>query len=279
MLSEAKEIVCLEHESRDPPVFGLVGQRGGGKTLLLHAVTDQIFNKTENPEDPGQAHRIVVYNDRQQQLLSWCKPQSSEGWRRELQSLNHYPTPLPTSFVFPHDYDLGSIDVDYGASNIIKEEEGVSFRITLPYKGIIDNYKYFFEGRKNWDLGGSERYFKQLRGYLRECTTLPQIKEILNKYLGGTEGQNERPASKGLKGTISKIYAVMEDLFETQLLDVNTPYPSKWKVFFKGKEFTAKWYKKNIIWIWLFILAYKFQDEWFTHVSNVDRTDFFKGLF
>ena len=28
----------------------------------------------------------------------------------------------------------------------------------------------------------------------------------------------------------------MEDLFETQLLDVNTPYPSKWKVFFKGKE-------------------------------------------
>ena len=49
--------------------------------------------------------------------------------------------------------------------------------------------------------------------------------------------------------------------------------------FFKGKDFAAKWYKKNIIWIWIFILAYKFQDEWFTHVSNLDRTEFFKGLF
>ncbi|MBU1203205.1 hypothetical protein KKH39_04165 [Patescibacteria group bacterium] len=48
---------------------------------------------------------------------------------------------------------------------------------------------------------------------------------------------------------------------------------------FKGREKTAQWYKKNIVWIWLFILAYKFQDEWFTHVANVDRTEFFKNLF
>ena len=49
--------------------------------------------------------------------------------------------------------------------------------------------------------------------------------------------------------------------------------------FFKGKEFAAKWYKRNIVWIWLCILAYKFQDEWFTHVTNVDRTEFFKNIF
>ena len=48
---------------------------------------------------------------------------------------------------------------------------------------------------------------------------------------------------------------------------------------FKGKEKTALWYRANWWWIWLIVLTYKFQDEWFTHVANVDRTEFFKGLF
>jgi len=37
-------------------------------------------------------------------------------------------------------------------------------------------------------------------------------------------------------------------------------------------------YRARWVWIWLGILFYKFQDEWFTHVANVDRTDFFRRL-
>ncbi len=47
---------------------------------------------------------------------------------------------------------------------------------------------------------------------------------------------------------------------------------------FRGQEQVQAIYRRRLVWIWLGILAYKFQDEWFTHVANVDRTDFLKSL-
>jgi hypothetical protein len=47
---------------------------------------------------------------------------------------------------------------------------------------------------------------------------------------------------------------------------------------FRGWERAQAVYRARLIWIWLGILAYKFQDEWFTHVANVDRTEFLRGL-
>jgi hypothetical protein len=48
---------------------------------------------------------------------------------------------------------------------------------------------------------------------------------------------------------------------------------------FRGGDRAQAIYRAKRVVIWLCILAYKFQDEWFTHVANVDRTEFLKGLF
>jgi len=32
-------------------------------------------------------------------------------------------------------------------------------------------------------------------------------------------------------------------------------------------------YRRRVVPIWAFILAYKLQDEWFTHIADVDRSD------
>lgn len=37
-------------------------------------------------------------------------------------------------------------------------------------------------------------------------------------------------------------------------------------------------YRRRRLLIWILILVYKFQDEFFTHVANVDRTEFFARL-
>jgi hypothetical protein len=37
-------------------------------------------------------------------------------------------------------------------------------------------------------------------------------------------------------------------------------------------------YDRRRVVIWLFILVYKFQDEWITHVANVDRSHFVRSL-
>lgn len=48
---------------------------------------------------------------------------------------------------------------------------------------------------------------------------------------------------------------------------------------FRGRDRVQAIYRARFRWIWLGILLYKFQDEWFTHVANVDRTEFVKALF
>ena len=47
---------------------------------------------------------------------------------------------------------------------------------------------------------------------------------------------------------------------------------------FRGWDRVQAIYRARLVWIWLGILIYKFQDEWFTHVANIDRSDFFRSL-
>lgn len=47
---------------------------------------------------------------------------------------------------------------------------------------------------------------------------------------------------------------------------------------FRGWERAQAIYRARLAWIWLGILVYKFQDEWFTHVANVDRTDWLRSV-
>jgi hypothetical protein len=49
-------------------------------------------------------------------------------------------------------------------------------------------------------------------------------------------------------------------------------------VRFRGKERAYDIYRRYIWPIWIFILVYKMQDEYFTHVGNVDRSDFIRNL-
>lgn len=48
---------------------------------------------------------------------------------------------------------------------------------------------------------------------------------------------------------------------------------------FRGWERAYGIYRRHIRLIWLGILVYKFQDEWITHIANVDRSSLFRSLF
>ena len=49
-------------------------------------------------------------------------------------------------------------------------------------------------------------------------------------------------------------------------------------LFFKRAEAPA-FYQRHVIAIWVIVFLYKMQDEWVTHVGNVDRTELIRGLF
>lgn len=44
-------------------------------------------------------------------------------------------------------------------------------------------------------------------------------------------------------------------------------------------ERVAEIYTRYRIGIWVFVVLYKMQDEWITHVGNIDRTELITGLF
>ncbi len=44
-------------------------------------------------------------------------------------------------------------------------------------------------------------------------------------------------------------------------------------------ERVAEIYTRHRVGIWVFVVLYKLQDEWVTHVGNVDRTDLITNLF
>ena len=48
---------------------------------------------------------------------------------------------------------------------------------------------------------------------------------------------------------------------------------------FKGVDRSFEIYHRHRVVIWAFILIYKFQDEYVTHVANVDRSETIKSLF
>lgn len=47
---------------------------------------------------------------------------------------------------------------------------------------------------------------------------------------------------------------------------------------FKGWDRVHAIYRHHALPIWVFILLYKLQDEWITHVANIDRSGLFRGL-
>lgn len=48
--------------------------------------------------------------------------------------------------------------------------------------------------------------------------------------------------------------------------------------FFLGARAPA-FYRRHVVAIWVAVFLYKMQDEWITHVGNVDRTELIRGLF
>ncbi len=45
------------------------------------------------------------------------------------------------------------------------------------------------------------------------------------------------------------------------------------------KDRVGEIYTAHRIAIWIFVVVYKLQDEWVTHVGNIDRTDLITSLF
>jgi hypothetical protein len=219
MISSRGEIVCLE-EAKDEPVIGIVGVRGSGKTVLAHSILDHAWWKKPNL-------RLTILNDSLVQTMPWTMPCSivensnipqSNIFTKGIAKIGEHPLPMPCVFLHPN--------TDTLKETVLPREE-ISFKTTIPFEHLIQNYDYFLRGKKEWDLGKSAPYFRNIKEDLVKCKTLEEIEEVLNVAV------EEEKLNKQSK---DKIFSVLIDIFNQRILDVNTDIPANWKVQKKGDE-------------------------------------------
>lgn len=220
MISAQGEVVCLEN-SRDEPVICIAGARGAGKTMLAHSIIDHAYWKKPN-------FRMAILNDSLYQTMQWtlpCDREENDGGKplstifaKGIQRIGEHPLPLPLVFLHPNTDTL---------KETVLPNEKVSFNTSIPFEHVIQNYSYFFSGKKEWQLGKSAPYFRNIKDDLLGCKNLDEIEEVLNVAV------EEDKLNKQSK---DKIFSVLIDIFNQKILDINTKIPAYWKTSIRNNE-------------------------------------------
>ena len=207
LISEEGYLVCLPFE-REEPTVGVQGMKGMGKTLFLHALADRAFWKFRK--------KVAILNDRNNECYTWCMPWDKTGeqyikskFLEILKQIGEDTLPLPCVYLYPNTHDL----------RYLNYEDRVGFRISLAFQEVIKNYRYFFTGNEEFQMGASLKYFKNLMPQIMECKS---EQEVLDKI--------EMDMPEGFEKVGVKINNILQELFDQKILDVSTNINSKWKM-------------------------------------------------
>jgi len=198
--TEYNSLICLPVERNEPDI-GLVGQRGSGKSFMGHAITDHAFWKG--------GKKLVIMNDYQRECGTWCMPWDKKSqFHSMLHTIGEQSLPLPCVYLHPTTDTKKQIITNHGESG---------YKISFPYKELIKNFYQFSYGKKEWDLGRSDKYFAELKQSLLACSTTESVLNII---------KNGIPDDKVM--VRSKLTAIFKDIFDKQIPDIATQQPSSW---------------------------------------------------
>ncbi|MEA2037496.1 MAG: hypothetical protein U9O94_08355 [Nanoarchaeota archaeon] len=221
MFSLSGDLICIDgskKSGRDPPVIGIVGNRGGGKTLILHTISDNIYLR-------GLGNQIHI-NDRMNTYDTWCLEQNFDPFIFMNNKINQFPARLPTVYLTPHTSTIGKP---------VMARAGVGFYCYIPFSSFINNYHYWIEGLPNWKLGkGSAPRFKKIVQSM-DARTIKTKEQFLKLFYDNLDPKSDAMV---LEHIISKI----DDIFNQQFLDISNlsdPYWCMYRVAAKKKRFVA----------------------------------------
>lgn len=211
MITESGELVCIDAKAKDPFTLGCIGKKRRGKTMLLHNVSDNIHLK-----NCGRQYHL---NDQRGMLLHWCMLQNHKPFIKELELINHHPIRSPVIGLYPNVFDL---------KEMLYEDEGVSFRISIPFKDFAREHTYWTERIKHWQLkGASLTVFRDLmeKAETKNRKTKEEIMADLQDFI---DSEKDKLMFNAIKNRL-------KDIFNQQFLDVSSGISSKWTVV-KGNK-------------------------------------------
>jgi len=229
-ITDSNEIVCLKKpesvgEEIEPRMLVLGGPRLG-KTTFVHGMLDR-----------GRKYwgvRPCILNDSQSENGQWCFPDPengiSFGLPYDLQKVNETPAGLPTFYLTPNTSDT---------TDILNSDIGIGFKISLPFKEIIQNTHYYF------DLQDSAKYFTAKSDQYLTCDTPDELINTFatgdktlsyEDYKAAVKAKEMAPRSTPPDPSIKAVSAIFNDLYQKRIVDKWCNVPSVWRVVQNGKE-------------------------------------------
>lgn len=189
------KLVCIP-PWKNPFVAGYVGKRGKSKSIGLHMTNDFLFN---------MGHNCCFLNDWKYETHTWNQPMQGADFVNRLNYIGLKPKPLPTVYFTP-----GTRIME---KNLMGKDENIGEIISLSFKNLIRHYNEFFSSFKEFDLGKSKRMFDEK--IIENCKTREDVIEVLDKI-----------NDKQFKQVKDKLMSTMQFLFDQDVCDINTKFPS-----------------------------------------------------
>ena len=203
MITDDGMLLCIPKEG-DVRHILFSGTTGSGKTMGLHLLAHNMHYTTTN--------KIYLLNNLAQNDYQWVNPDEN---CLEMKRFGFWAAPLPIVFI-----GLNNI----GGSKMYYEDEGLSFRFTLPFTS--DGFKDFLTGipkEREMDLGKSGRYLDKLE-FLDTARTDDEILEGLKESLQNSAKKDAIP-----RNSLPKIANIIGTFVRKGIFDKWSEVPSTWE--------------------------------------------------
>jgi len=238
LLTADGTLVCIP-QMKDNPTIGIFGKKGRGKSLLLHGIADRVYQKWHK--------RVAILNDGVAfQTKSWSLTWDNNKHKyfiKWLEQIGETTMPLPCTYLYPSVSDLRDIEF----------ENEIGYRITLPWRNIMEQPNQFFEGTKD-EMHKSEKYLKNLifdnNGKIRPdgliyVKNLDDIQRLINEKIWTEQtiiSNKSHLVQRQEVYTIPEtsrtmIFGLLKELIISKIFDINTEISSKWIIEYKGEKF------------------------------------------
>ena len=216
LITKDNELVCLP-KSHDTYVNGIVGERRKGKSVSLHRLLNEYHHNWKE--------FCMVVNDVELETGLWCKLWKGDSiFLTRLKKINQYTCSVPLVYLQP---------IEKSVTNVMRGETS-GHMVSLGFQDIMNNWEAVFEGGIK-DMGKSLEYMKGLMydnngdakpDGLLFCKDMDEIQFVIENADFGK--------ATGMK---LKMQNYIRNIFQSNVMNVNTGIPSKWKaVYDSGKE-------------------------------------------
>lgn len=206
-------VACIPYDLNDIPNIGCYGNRRRGKTSLIHSLIDRLFNY--------QKRKIIILNDYLSETPIWSTKCSTSNYMKKINLLYEKPCALPIVCLIPN--------AKFKRIKPIRKSVP-QLNFSIDFKDFIDNINLFVP-----DLGGSEKYFKNLdfSSCYSKDATYQSLMDVLNQLSEPNKNSPNKKEARAMIDVREKILNAIQMYLNEGILSLS---PDRLTLLSDGEE-------------------------------------------